>query len=205
MTPTNKMMIQIKTIRLLTSILVISFFSLTFFSCKETTTPRPRGYFRVDLPPHDYSRFDSTSFPYAFDFSKSAQILPRNEKGENYWIDLNYPTLNANIYCSYKPVRSDLFELSEDSRNIVYKHAVRADAISEVAYENQDRKVYGILYELSGNAATPYQFILTDSTKHFFRAALYFESTPNKDSIAPIAQYIQEDIVRLMESFEWKK
>ncbi len=186
-------------------IFIVTTLTLGFQACQEKSTPRPKGYFRVDLPPHEYSRFDSLAFPYSFDYSNSAQILPRNENGENFWIDLNYPSLNANIYCSYKPIHSNLFELVEDTRNIVYKHSVRADAISELPYENQDRKVYGILYELSGNAASPYQFILTDSTKHFFRAALYFESVPNKDSIAPIAQYIHKDIVRLIESFEWKK
>lgn len=174
-------------------------------ACKEKSHPRPKGYFRVDLPTHEYSRFDSAAFPYSFDLSQSAQIITREEQGEKFWIDLNYPLLNANIYCSYKPIHANLFELSEDTRNIVYKHAVRADAIAELPYENSDKKVYAILYELSGNAASPYQFVITDSTKHFFRAALYFESTPNKDSIAPMAKYIEQDIVRIIESFEWKK
>ena len=66
-------------------------------------------------------------------------------------------------------------------------------------------KVYGILYDLTGNTASSVQFILTDSVKHFFRGALYFENVPNKDSIAPMSAYIREDVIRLMESFEWKK
>jgi gliding motility-associated lipoprotein GldD len=86
----------------------------------------------------------------------------------------------------------------------VYKHTVKAENIAEIPYENAEQKVYGILYELTGNTASPVQFVLTDSNKNFFRGALYFENVPNKDSIAPIVQYVQKDIVRLIESFEWK-
>ncbi|MHB9056531.1 MAG: gliding motility lipoprotein GldD, partial [Paludibacteraceae bacterium] len=88
---------------------------------------------------------------------------------------------------------------------IVYKHTVRADGITETPFENPGKRVFGILYELTGNTASPVQFVLTDSTKHFFRGALYFDNVPNKDSIAPMSEYVREDIVHMMESFEWKK
>ena len=185
-------------------LLIFSVFLLAT-SCKENSTPRPYGYFRVDMPDHDYKVFNQNNYPYSFEFSNSAKIIPRSEIGEQYWIDIQYPSLNAHIYCSYKPVRSDLFRLVEDTRSIVYKHLVKADDIAEIPYENPEKRVYGILYELSGNTASPVQFILTDSTKHFFRGALYFESVPNQDSIAPMSQYVLQDIMRLMESFEWKK
>jgi gliding motility-associated lipoprotein GldD len=199
------MMMKIKPgIQLTFFLLVFSVFLLTT-SCKETSTPRPYGYFRVDLPGHQYSGKALYGYPFSFEISEEARIVARNEPGEKYWLDIRYSTLNATIYCSYKPVHSDLFNLVEDTRNIVYKHLVKADDIAEISFENPDKKVYGILYELSGNTASPVQFILTDSINHFFRGALYFESVPNKDSIAPIAQYVQRDIVKLMESFEWKK
>lgn len=186
---------------------LILFFFLTglLYSCGDTSTPRPYGYFRVDLPPHQYMLFDSVSLPYLFDKSISATVKPETEESENYWIDISYNILKANIYCSYKPVNSNLFHLLEDSRKIVYKHSVRADGITETPFENPEKRVFGILYELSGNTASPVQFVLTDSMKHFFRGALYFDNVPNKDSIAPMAEYVRKDIVRLMESFEWKK
>ena len=182
-------------------------FSLMFIlmSCGKTPIPRPYGYFRIDLPSHTYTKFDSISLPYAFDKSTYAKVVSRNENGENYWIDIVYPTLNASIYCSYKPIQGDLYNLLEDTRKIVYKHTIRADAIEDNTYINRDKKVYGIFYDLEGNTASQAQFILTDSVKHFFRAALYFENVPNKDSIAPIADYVKKDMIRLMESFEWKK
>jgi gliding motility-associated lipoprotein GldD len=96
-------------------------------------------------------------------------------------------------------------ELLEDSRKIVYKHSIRADGIGEKVFENEKKNVHGILYDLKGITASSVQFILTDSTRHFIRGALYFNNVPNKDSIAPMVDFIREDIVRLMESLEWKK
>ncbi|MFV0391089.1 MAG: gliding motility lipoprotein GldD [Paludibacteraceae bacterium] len=185
---------------------LILFVPLLVGSCsKDSTSPRPYGYYRVDLPPKAYIQASLEGYPYSFDISTSAHVIPRYAKGEKYWIDINYPALKANIHVSYKPVHVDLFNLVEDTRKIVYKHAVKADNIAEIPYEHPEKRVFGILYELTGNTASPMQFVLTDSSSHFFRGALYFESVPNKDSIAPIAQYIQGDIVRLVESFEWKK
>ena len=191
---------KIDTLKLIFSLVLTGL----LISCADNPTPRPYGYFRVDLPPHQYVRYDSAALPYRFDNPVIASIKPVTEKGENYWIDINYSILKASIYCSYIPVRANLFNLLEDSRKIVYKHTVRADGISETPFENPGRKVYGILYQLSGNTASPAQFVLTDSSKHFFRGALYFEQVPNKDSIAPMADYIRKDIIQLMESFEWK-
>jgi len=184
--------------------LFILFFSLTLASCGGNFTPKPYGYFRVDMPEHSYRTVDTLSLPYKFDLSVIARVVKHEEKGEKYWIDIQYPQLNANVYCSYKPIHNNLFELSEDSRRYVYKHAVKADGIGEKVFAHPEKQVYGILYDLEGNTASALQFVLTDSTRHFFRGALYFDNVPNKDSIAPMAEYIREDMVRLMESFEWK-
>ena len=109
------------------------------------------------------------------------------------------------MYCSYLPVSGNLFELSEDARHIVYKHSIRADGIRESFYENPGERVYALLYDLEGNTASPLQFVVTDSQRHFFRAALYFNHVPNKDSIAPMMDYVRADMLRLIESFQWKK
>ncbi len=185
--------------------IVVLFVSEIFTGCGDVIVPKPYGYFRVDLPMHRYERLDSAPLPYSFEKSVYARVIPRAENGENFWIDLKYPALNASLFCSYKPVRSNLQELTEDTRKIVYKHTVRADGIGEKVFVNPGKKVYGVLYDLTGNTASSVQFVLTDSTKHFFRGALYFENVPNKDSIAPMSAYIREDVIRLMESFEWKK
>ena len=174
-------------------------------SCGKTSIPRPYGYFRVDLPQHAYRAIDTLNLPYRFDLPKNAQIISRKTNNEMFWIDIYYPRLNASIYCSYKPVKSNLIDLLEDTRKIVYKHSVRADGIGEKVFDHPGKNVHGILYDLKGNTASSVQFILTDSTRNFFRGALYFNNVPNKDSIAPMANYIREDVIHIMESFEWKR
>lgn len=189
----------------LTNTLLIICVIVMSWSCSKTTIPRPYGYFRVDLPQHSYRMIDTLNLPYRFDLPVNVKLISRESKGDKYWIDLYYPKLNASIYCSYKPVKGNLIDLLEDTRKIVYKHSIRADGIGEKVFEHPEKNVHGILYDLKGNTASSVQFILTDSTRNFFRAALYFNNVPNKDSIAPMSEYIREDIVHLMESFEWKK
>jgi len=174
-------------------------------SCVRTSIPRPYGYFRVDLPKHVYRMIDTLNLPYRFDLPENAKLIQRDAKDDKFWIDIYYPKLNASIYCSYKPVKGNLIDLLEDTRKIVYKHSIRADGIGEKVYDHPEKNVHGILYDLKGNTASSVQFVLTDSLHHFFRGALYFNNVPNKDSIAPMSNYIREDVIRIMESFEWKK
>ena len=111
---------------------------------------------------------------------------------------------NARIYFSYKEINNNFQEIAEDSRNFVYKHAFKADAIVENQYLDSIKKVYGILYEIKGNTASSVQFLATDSTHHFLRGALYFNNHPNKDSLAPVISYISDDIRHIMETLRWE-
>lgn len=187
------------------TILTLCLTAMLCWSCTGTPVPRPYGYFRIDLPEPTYRTIDTLGLPYTFDISSAAELKTRTETGEKFWVDLHYPALNATVYCSYKPVAGNLNELLEDTRKIVYKHSIRADGINEKVFDHPEKNVHGILYDLKGNIASPVQFVLTDSSRHFFRGALYFNNVPNKDSIAPLSDYVREDIIRLMESFEWKK
>jgi gliding motility-associated lipoprotein GldD len=188
----------------ISKIFIILCCSLVVFSCRKVEMPLPYGYFRVDLPQQTYSPIVA-ELPFKFDISSAAEVIKHQNKGEEYWVDIKYPKLNASIYCSYIPVNGNLDQLLEDGRKFVYKHSVKADGIGEKVFQHPEKSVYGILYDLKGNTASSVQFILTDSTRHFFRGSLYFENVPNKDSIAPMAKYIREDVIRIMESFEWKK
>ena len=191
-----------KSVRVLTVIVILV---LAFYSCNKVDIPRPYGYFRVELPKHEYRMIDTLGLPYRFALPTNAKLINRDAKNDKFWVDIYYPKLNASIFCSYKPVKGNLIDLLEDTRKIVYKHSVRADGIGEKAFNHPENNVYGILYDLTGNTASSVQFVLTDSTKHFFRGALYFNNVPNKDSIAPMSNYIREDVIKIMESFEWKK
>ena len=181
----------------------LCFLFLLLAGCSEYI-PKPRGYFRIDLPEKTYETFNEPAYPYAFEYANIAKVVPKGSARDSFWIDIVYPQFNARIYSSYKKIENNFQEISEDSRSFVYKHTIKADAITEQPYEDTERKVYGILYELKGNTASGIQFILTDSIHNFFRGALYFNVSPNKDSIAPVSAFIREDIIRLIETLEWK-
>ncbi len=173
-------------------------------SCKDHYVPKPRGYYRIAIPDTSYTKLSAAQLPYVFDLSDNAQLNLHTAPTEKYWLDIIYPAFNARIHCTYYPIHNNLRELSDDAQNFVYKHAGKASAIPEQGFVNDDSHVYGVFYELMGNTASPYQFYLTDSTHHFFRGAVYFNATPNQDSLAPVINYLQHDVRRLMETFRWQ-
>lgn len=182
---------------------MVVFGSILFSGCKRKYTPKPRGYFRIDLPKKEYIRLND-SFPYSFEYPTCAVIKKDHSRlTEKYWINIVYPDIKGTIHISYKRVHNNIAQLTEDTRELAYKHSIKADAINETMFMKPEKKVYGILYEIEGNAASSVQFFLTDSTKNYLRGALYFDSEPNKDSLAPVINFIKKDIKVLMESFEW--
>lgn len=171
----------------------------------DNYTPKPQGYYKIDLPKQTYQRY-TAACPFSFDYPANAIISKDSANtAEPCWLNLDYPTLKARVYLSYKTIDSkNLNSLLEDTRSLVYKHTVKADDIKERFYGNPDKKVYGNMYDIGGNAASNIQFYVTDSTQHFLRGALYFYCPPNADSLAPVIGYVKEDIAHLMESLEWK-
>ena len=182
-------------------------FFIFFTACTKNTTPKPYGYYRITPPDTAYIPFDNyqspiSNYPYSFALSTNAVVQPRTD--EPYWINLYYPALNATIHCSYKPVQNNLRELTNDALEFVYRNASFASAIPESEYSHPEAHVYGVLFDLEGNTASSCQFFLTDSTRHFFRASVYCNCPPNADSLAPVYNYLRTDIIRMVESFEWK-
>jgi gliding motility-associated lipoprotein GldD len=183
------------------------FVFLLLAACESNYTPLPRAYFRIDLPEREYSVFD-TIFPYRFVYPVYAEIIPdTRNSAEPWWADVYFPNFKAVLHLSYKPITNEniLNEYIEDSRSFVNRHIPKATEFNERIYTNEQERVYGILYEIKGKeAATPLQFYLTDSTDHFLRGSLYFNVAPNNDSLAPVINFIKEDILLLVESLEWK-
>ena len=187
----------------LTSLLV---FSLFLASCTPVSTPKPYAYFRIATPDTAYMPFADfrlSDFPYTFALSKNAVVQPQGE--EPFWINLYYPDFDATIHCSYKPVHHNLRELTNDALDLVYRNANFASAIPEQAYSHPEANVYGVLFDLEGNTASSCQFFVTDSVHHFFRASVYCNCRPNADSLAPVYNYLRTDIIKMIETFEWKK
>lgn len=180
-------------------------------SCSSNTQPKPRGYFRIELPVAEYTDLKSAgdaeltaNLPYTFEMNNAA-IVREHPDGEQYWIDIVYPCFDVQVHCSYKPIENNLRELSDDAQRFVYNHAGKASAIPEQGYEDDEARMYGVMYELMGNTASPCQFYLTDSTHHFFRGAVYFNCIPQQDSLAPVRDYIIDDIRHLIETMRWSK
>lgn len=173
-------------------------------ACQPPAVPKPYGYFRIAIPDTSYLVGQPQGYPYTFRLSANAYVQERQEPGEMYWIDIHYPTLNATIHCSYKPVKNNLRILSRDAQEFLYKHATVASAIPMQEFANAENKVWGLYSELHGNTATPIQFVLTDSTKHFFRGSVYCNSVPNQDSLMPIYDYLRKDVRVIMESMKWR-
>lgn len=174
-------------------------------ACGSEYTPKPRGYFRIDLPEKKYCRYDSIC-PFSFDYPVYAVIEHSDDMIKDPCsFNLVFPAFRARFYLTYKAGGENINGYIEESHKFVYKHTIKADAINERLYLDTIRNVYGVLYQIKGNAASSLQFYLTDSAEHFLRGSLYFNSVPNKDSLLPVIEFLQEDMMYLMESLQWKK
>lgn len=191
-----------KNIKYLTLLSAIIF----FISCdNKQYQPKPRAYFRIDLPEKQYVSLDSMRY-YSFEYPIQCLITPDFfSPEEKDWINIEYPANKATIHISYKAVNDNLDVYLEDSYSMMSKHISRAIGIRDSLIVNHERDVYGLIYFLEGEGvASSIQFYLTDSTNHFMRGSLYFNVRTNNDSLAPVIDYITDDIRHLIETTEWK-
>jgi gliding motility-associated lipoprotein GldD len=174
-------------------------------ACKKEYVPKPRAYFRISFQDKTYHKLDSTALPYRFEIPDYGRIVPDHDRlAEPFWVNLEIPKHKAEVHLSYKKVENNLMKLIESSRKLAYDHSFKADAIEERIFVNPEKKVFGTIYLIDGNAASSLQFYLTDSTRHFLRGALYIREVPNIDSIRPVIEFLTPDVIRLIESTEWK-
>lgn len=171
--------------------------------CGETVVPKPRGHFRIDFPDKEYIRFDSTC-PFIFDYPLYGKIEQNEPDDPSCWFNICYNDYSGKLHLSYYQVTDNLEALIEDAHKLAYKHTVKADAIEENQWINNQEKVYGLVYNIKGNAASSVQFYLTDSVRHYLRGALYFNTQPDKDSLTPVIDFFREDVRYMIETFEWK-
>jgi gliding motility-associated lipoprotein GldD len=168
-------------------------------SCKDEVLPKPSSQLRLDYPIAEYVSFGNHC-PFEFEMNENAIIT----EDKNCGFTIEYPKMKATIYLTYKTVNNNIDALLRDAQKLTYEHVIKADDITEQPFINNDNNVFGMFYKVNGNAATNAQFYATDSIKHFVTGSVYFYAKPNFDSIMPAADYIKNDMQRLMETVKWK-
>lgn len=170
-------------------------------ACRETATPRPDGYFRIDAYPATYKEVKVGNITLNINDSALCNVPPGAEDNNGTeWLNITYPRYNATIYLSYITLHNNLDRLMAESIELVYRQNVNTEQVEAIAYEDEAAGLHATLFALSPESATPIQFIATDSTQYLLRGALYFDSPVKADSVAPSLQYIEEDIMVLIEN-----
>jgi len=195
-----------------TNLLAAILLFTSLVSCREVIIPKPKGYFRIDMPEREYSGsgdslFDKYNIPFSFEYPSYATISSGSDNpGEYGWYNIGFPYFKSKLYLTYKEINNDLDDLIEQTYTMnVKNHITKADAIKEQIISDDTRKVYGILYDLTGNTATSVQFFVTDSIRHYLRGSLYFSAEPNADSLAPVIDFLREDVIHLIGTLRWNE
>ncbi|MDB5198136.1 MAG: hypothetical protein JWO92_99 [Chitinophagaceae bacterium] len=208
--------------------LLLIVYCLLIASCNSTYTSKPKGYFTVDLPERKYVQFRKEGFPYSFEYPVYANIVRDStyfdSSADNpFWVNVDFPSFHGKIFISYKTIGgksiykiktptgykdslgTNTFQnLINDSYKLTFKNDVKAYSIEDSVMHTPNN-VTGIFFRVGGSVATSKQFLLTDSVKHFLRGALYFDATPNEDSLAPVNAFLQEDLRHLINTLQWRK
>lgn len=183
---------------------------ILFQSCNSEYTPRQRGYFNIELPKKEYRLFNQPGYPYTFEYPVYGEVVKDSlffdEKTENdYWLNIDFPQFEGRIHLSYKVIGTNRFDsLVNDAFSMSYKqHTYKASGIVPEEFTTPNG-IGGVYFTLKGNTATGNQFFATDSTRHFLRGALYFNATPNADSIRPVSQFLRQDVEHLINTLRWR-
>lgn len=191
---------------------LVAFFAVALFAvagCNSPYTPRKKGFFKIDFPEKKYVLFDQPGYPYIFEYPEYARIVKDSTffdaKAGDWWINIDIPSLNGTIYISYKPVTRQNFDsLINDGYKMAYrKHTEISTGIDDSLMVTPNN-VEGIYFSLKGNTATSNQFFVTDSSRHFLRGALYFDATPNEDSLSVVNEFLKQDLKHLINTLRWR-
>ncbi len=192
----------------------LALYALTFLAalaaCNSDYTIKPRGYYKIELPQKRYQQFNQPGYPYSFEYPQYGNIVKDTSffeaSPENpFWINIDFPRLNGRIHISYKDVRKTSFDsLVNDAYTMAYKqHTNVATGIKPVPFTTPGG-MEGVFFSLKGNTATANQFFVTDTSSHFLRGALYFDATPNEDSLRPVNEFLKKDLEHLINTIRWK-
>lgn len=195
-------------------------------ACNSDYSAKRTGYYKIDFPEHTYTTFDEPGYPYSFEYPTYAKISKDSSLFENdnpYWINIDFPQFHGKIFISYKNItgssvykvktpgggyrdstaKNDFDKMVNDAYELSYKNDIKANSIKDSVMHTPNG-LTGVYFSLSGNVATAHQFFLSDTTKNFLRGALYFNATPNEDSLRPVNNFLQADMKHLINTMKWK-
>ncbi len=179
---------------------------------ETSQTPKPRAYPKVEFPVADsVERFSLQVCPFEFEFPSYVSVEQDtvffDDKPKHpCWFDLVTPSLQGRVHVSYYPIRSvgDFEKHRDDAYTLVGKHNIVANYIDEQPIERPEVDVHGFAFAVEGDAASPYQLFVTDSTRHFIRAAVYVNAQARADSLAPVYAFLRRDLERVVGSLRWR-
>lgn len=192
------------------TILLVLFAGLTFTGCQEDTyAPKPRSFYRIDMPVKEYQTFAADYCPCEFEYPTYADVEQKTKFFNDLpdhpcWLNMELPYFNATIHLSYMEIDSEekLERVINDAYKYAFKHSIKADFIDQLAYNQED--VHGMLFDIGGNVASSVQFYATDSASHYLRGSLYFNESPKADSLRPVIQFIREDMLQILQTIQWE-
>jgi len=188
------------------NLITISLGLILLISCgrEKTPLPKPPTYLRQNLPDHKYHLYVS-GCSYNFLAPAIFTITDIEDPTKNTCHkDINLGPLNGVMHLSFLKMKEPLASYINYANDKVDEHKLKATAIEDKNFINKEDRVFGTLFELQGDVASPFQFYLTDSTSKFVSGVVYFNSRPNYDSLKPTLDYLKIDLLKMIESFKWK-
>jgi gliding motility-associated lipoprotein GldD len=199
------------------TLLILLISGLLTAACQEERIPipKPRIYPKVEYPTRNYVALDKNYCQFSFQypdymvFEQDTTLINQQAK-HACWFNLKIPSLNGVLHFTYTDISGGevgekLFETIKDSYDLTEKHNRKATGRRNMPFEDPENQLFGIKYSVEGDVASPYHFIVTDSAQHAVWAALYFNDRPNADSMRPVLKFVEEDIDKMINSFEWEQ
>ena len=183
-------------------IISLFFFTLIIFSCNESNLPKQNGFLRIEFKEPYYSIYEEIDTPFNFYYNSNSIDLVKI--GNNQFL-FDYRDLNLSLNLSFYNIKSsqDLEKKSRDFSLILDTHTKKSNGVILREYDNDYRRIFGKLFEIKGDVASPIQFYLTDSLSNFISGSVNLKFKSNYDSIYPSIQYVKNDVLVLYESINW--
>jgi hypothetical protein len=88
--------------------------ALLLAGCGQTPVPKPKGYFRIDLPEKSYVQYDSPC-SYSIEYPHYAVVnLHPAAATDTCWMDIEFPSLKAKIHLTYFDIHDNLATADRD-------------------------------------------------------------------------------------------